>query len=206
MLEITDISNQKNKNKFNLFVDGEFYCGINKETAIANNFYVGKKISKTQLDSIIIESESKMAFMKASDLLSTRLHSRYELKTKLQNRGFSLESIKICLNKLEEYGYINDLEFAKLYVNSSTKQSKLMISNKLRSLGINQNIVDQVIADINGDEEFETAVILTEKYLKNKEISDCKLKLFAYLNRKGFNSETIKKAIKKVTGVEEDIS
>ena len=59
MVKITDITNQKNKNKFNLFVDGEFYAGILKETAISNNFFVGREIDENLLADILIESETK---------------------------------------------------------------------------------------------------------------------------------------------------
>ena len=41
-----------NKEKFNLFVDGQFYSGVLKETAITNNFFVGKKIEQNLLDKI----------------------------------------------------------------------------------------------------------------------------------------------------------
>lgn len=205
MVEITKIECQKNKNKFNLFVDGEFYSGIMKETAISNNFFVGKKLEKTQLDKILVESESKLAFSKASDVLATRLHSRYELRLKLIKKGFSQEAINLALDKLEDYGYINDNEFAILFVQSNSKLSKLVLQNKLASKGVCADDINNALQKISFDDELENAVVLAQKYLKNKEFCDCKNKLYAFLVRKGFSNEIIKKTIIKIANFDVDL-
>lgn len=199
MVEITKIENQKNKEKFNLFVDGQFYSGVLKETAIANNFFVGKQIEQDRLDAILVESESKQAFNKASDYLATRLHSGQELRLKLIKRGFSKPAVELAINKLKQYRYINDLAFAELFVEANSKLSKQMLSNKLFAKGIDKTIIDKVLQNVSDFAQLEVAVSLTEKYLKNKKFEECKNKLYAYLMRKGFGYETINKAIKKVT-------
>ncbi len=204
MVEITNIENQKNKDKFNLFVDGQFYSGIMKETAIANNFFVGKKIDKDVLDKILIESESKMAFSKASDLLATRLHSKDELKLKLIKKGFSKDAINLAINKLEDYGYINDAEFANLFVQSNSKLSKQMLKNKLATKGISSQIINDVLSNISADDELENAKKLAEKYLKNKNFDDYKNKLCAFLARKGFSHSVIKHTLLHLSNVDID--
>ena len=204
MVEITKIECQKNKDKFNLFVDGEFYCGILKETAIANNFFVGKKFEKNLLDQILVESQSKQAFNKASDYLASRLHSKKELKTKLLKKGFCIEAIDKAINKLEEYGYIDDQNFAKLFIEANSKLSKQMLANKLFEKGVEKNIVQTQLANLPIEQELDTAISLTEKYLKGKDFATCKTKLYAFLVRKGFGYETINKAIKIVTNKDID--
>lgn len=199
MVEITKIECQKNKEKFNLFVDGQFYSGVLKETAITNNFFVGKKIEQALLDQILIESESKQAFNKASDYLATRLHSKQELRLKLIKKGYKNQAIEIALNKLIEYGYINDATFAELYIQNNSKLSKQMLINKLTAKGINRQIIDNALLNIDNSQELNTAIDLTQKYLKNKDFNLCKTKLYAFLLRKGFTYDIINKAIKIVT-------
>ena len=149
MIEITKIECQKNKNKFNLFVDGQFYSGLLKETAIANNFFVGKKMQQSQLDDILLQSEAKQAFNKASDYLSTRLHTKHELKIKLCKRQYSKQAIELALQKLEEYGYINDASFADLFVEANSSLSKQMIINKLLEKGIDKDIIDAALCNVS---------------------------------------------------------
>lgn len=199
MVEITKIECQKNKNKFNLFVDGQFYSGVLKETAIANNFFVGKKISPEMLNQIIIESDSKQAFNKASDYLATRLHTKFELKGKLLKKGYNLQAIDLALQKLEEYGYLNDANFVQIYVQSQSGLSKQLLTNKLLSKGIDKNIIYNVLSTLDTNQELNNAIRQTEKYLKNKNYLDVKDKLYAHLIRKGFKHDIINKAIKQVT-------
>lgn len=206
MVEITKIECQKNKDKFNLFVDDQFYSGIMKETAIANNFFVGKKLDKDELDKILVESESKLTFSKASDLLATRLHSKNELRLKLLKRGYSSDAILLALEKLEEYGYINDREFALLFVQSNAKHSKQMLKNKLATKGVSAETIDDALSKVSADDELENAIKLAEKYLKNKNFEDNKNKLYVFLARKGFSNSVIKKAIYQVAHYDIDIN
>lgn len=195
MVTITDIGNQKNKNKFNLFVDGQFYSGINKETAATYNLFIGKKIEKSKLDEILIESESKQAFNKAADYLSIRLHSKSELYTKLRKKEYSKQAINLALKKLEEYGYISDKQFAENFVNANSKLSKVVVKNKLFAKGVSRDIVDSVLSEISDEQEQQSANALALKFIKNKKPEGLNAKLYNFLFRKGFSSSIIKKAI-----------
>lgn len=204
MVEITKLERQKNKDKLNLFIDGEFYCGILREIAIINNFFVGKKLEKSELDAVILEGQSKQAFSKAADYLSVRPHTRQELKLKLLKKEFPVVAIQKALDKLQEYGYLDDEKFAQMFIEQNPKLSKKMIINKLAAKGIFAETAQKYLQDVPLDQELQAACSLTEKYLKNKNINDCKEKLYAYLCRKGFDFDTVKKAVKTVTKQEEE--
>ena len=204
MVEITKLESQKNKEKLNLFIDGEFYCGILREIAIINNFFVGKKLKKSELEAIIIDGQSKQAFSKAADLLSVRPHTRQELKLKLLKKEFSIDAIQKALDKLQDYGYLDDSKFVKMFIEQNPKLSKKMIINKLSAKGIKSETIYEYLNDVPTDQELQAACGLTEKYLKNKNINDCKNKLYAFLFRKGFDFSVIKQAVKIVTKIEEE--
>lgn len=202
MITITNITNQKNKEKFNLFVDGEFYAGILKETAIANNFFVGKQLDKEELDDILIQSEAKQAFSKASDYLGTRLHTKFELKTKLVKKGYSIEAIRVALNRLENYGYIDDSKFATEFVNANSKLSKKMLENKLLSKGVSKDIVRDVLLDISVDDQYDSCLAAAQKYLRGKNLQESREKLYANLSRKGYDYACISKVIKRLYNID----
>ena len=202
MVEITKLEKQKNKDKLNLFINGEFYCGILREIAIINNFFVGKKLEKTELDAAILEGQSKQAFSKAADYLSVRPHTRQELKLKLVKKEFPVEAIQKALDKLQEYGYLDDEKFAQMFIEQNSKLSKKMIINKLAAKGIFAVTAQKYLQDVPIDQEMQAACNQVEKYLKNKDINDCRDKLYAFLFRKGFDFDTIKKAVKLVTKID----
>ena len=204
MITITDITNQKNKEKFNLFVDGEFYAGVLKETAIANNFFVGKQLGKAELDDILTESEAKQAFAKASDYLGTRLHSKFELKTKLTKKGYAKDAIRLAINRLENYGYVDDKAFASTFVNANLKLSKKMLENKLFAKGISKQIVAEVLANISSDEQYQSCYNAAQKYLRGKNAQEVREKLCAHLQRKGYDYACVCRVIKQIYNIDLD--
>lgn len=201
-MKITDITSQKNKNKFNLFVDGQFYSGVLKETAIANNFFIGKNIDKDELDNILLESETKQVFSKATDYLASRLYSKKELAKKLTAKGFQKNAIDLALARLQEYGYIDDQQFASLYISQCKNKSKQAIKAKLIEKGIDSQTISKIVEQISDDQQFESALIDANKYLKGKDLSQVQTKLYASLLRKGYSSQIVKKVVSNVLKID----
>ena len=113
MLEITDITQQKKKNRYNLFVDGKFYSGIEFESLVKYSIKIGSEFDKKALDNIILESESIVAFNKALKLITKNLKSESEIIKYLNDKGFIESVIQNVVLKLKEYNYINDEELCK---------------------------------------------------------------------------------------------
>ncbi len=206
MAEITGLGQQKNKDKLNLFIDGEYFGSMLKETAIINNFFVGKIVDKKEVEEILLQSQAKQAFLKASDYLATRMHTRRELYTKLLAKGYNKAAINSALDKLQEYGYISDEQFAEQFVNQNNRLSRKQASIKLAQKGVNKEISASATAAITDEDELNNAISLAQKYLRGKIPQQSTQKLYAFLQRKGFESSTISAAIKAVTNVDiEDI-
>lgn len=86
--------------------------------------------------------------------------SRYELFTKIKNKGITDEIANQVLDRLEELNYINDERFAENFVYSKRTYEKLgtkAISYKLKLKGISQDIIDNVLADVDEEQEDENA-------------------------------------------------
>lgn len=195
---ITKIEDQKNKKRFNIFVDNAFFCGLMKETAILAGLKVGKEVNENELDKLIFESEVKMAFEKASSLIASREHSKKELIDKLILKGYNKEVAIEAVKKLEEYHYVDDILFAAHYVEQNSKYSKVMLENKLRQKGISSENIDAALENIEDDNELILCQKHIKKYVSSKDISKdgSKEKLIASLMRKGFKFDTINSAMK----------
>lgn len=205
MAVITKIEQQKNKARVNIFVDDAFFCGINKETALVFKFKVGEDVSEEKLKQAIFESETKSAFEKASSYLETRMHSKKELSDKLIKKGYSKEAISEAIKKLEEYHFVDDLLFAKQFLEQNSKLSKNMIKNKLLSKGVSFDVVNDCLCQREDDDEAVVCERQIEKYLKSKKIENYNdlSKMYASMLRKGFNLEMVKKVSKKLISGED---
>jgi len=196
---ITKIEDQKNKKRFNIFIDNAFFCGLLKETAILAGLKVGKEVNEEQLKKMIFDSETKMAFEKSCNLLESRAHSKKEIFDKLLTKGYAKDVAMAAIEKLEEYHYIDDGLFARQYIEQNQKYSKLMLENKLKQKGIASDLIKEALDEIESDFELELCEKQLKKYIsgKDKEKEGFKEKLFASLARKGFKYDTIKQTMKR---------
>ncbi len=196
---ITKIEDQKNKKRFNIFVDNAFFCGLSKETAVLAGLKEGKEISERELENLIFDSEVKRAFEKASSLLASRQHTRKELFDKLFKKDFDKKVIAAAIEKLEEYHYVDDGLFAKHFVQQNGKYSKRMLENKLAQRGVAKCHINEALSEIEDDEEFALCQKHAQKYIASKDMTKegQKDKLMASLLRKGFGFDTVKKVTKQ---------
>lgn len=108
------------------------------------------------------------------------------------------ELVNQVIDNLKQYNYINDKEFAKRFIElNKNKFSKKVIKEKLYIKGINNDLIQELLADFN--EESEISAAKKALYKKCKDYDNIKneleykekSKLFAFLARKGFSYETI---------------
>lgn len=199
MATITKIESQiKNKDRVNIYLDGEFALGCSVEIALNNHLKENYEITNEQLDNLVFENEKSMALSKALNLIGKNLKTKKQLRTYLKDKGYSFRIIDYVLEKLTEYNYINDENYAKIYVRSvKHKYGKLKIINELKMKGVSERDINEALIDF--EPEDEVVLNLAQKYLKNKDAtSDNISKLYRFLISKGFGYETVMRVIKSI--------
>ncbi|MBO4251629.1 MAG: RecX family transcriptional regulator [Clostridia bacterium] len=197
MKKITAITAQeRKKDRVNLFVDGEFFAGVSLETVLKLRLKAGDEVEESRLKEILSEAERTDAVQKAADYALKNLKTKRQVKDYLIKKGYSEETAWYAVDKLKEYGYIDDVEYSKRFIESTSKtQGKRLIEYKLMSKGVKKDDIALAYesAEIN-DEEHARA--LAEKYLKNKEKTrENVLKAYKYLIGKGFSYEQAEYAV-----------
>lgn len=118
------------------------------------------------------------------------------------------QTIDFVIHKLKQQKFLNDEEFAKMWVRSSTSykpKGKYRITLELRQKGVSQEIIDKILVDpeVRLKSELDLAVETLEKK-KKKYSGMSRQELFTkagqMLARKGFDLDTIKAAIDDVFG------
>lgn len=193
---VTLITKQKRKSRYNLFVDGEFFSGLDEFAIAKAGLKVGKEISKEELSEVVLESEKNSAFEKIANLVSKQMYSERDLRLKLKNYGYSQKPIDCAIALAKDYKYISDKDFARALVESKPLKSKLELKNALFQKGICSSFAENALSQISEEDEFERAKVLSKKYLKNKELDQKAFAgLYGFLGRKGFSSSCIKKVL-----------
>lgn len=191
MAKITDIKPQtKNKSRANIFVDGEYFCALEKLTVLEHRLKVGDEIDGDKLRAAIADSERTAAFDRAAKYVGLRPRTEKEMREYLTEKGYDEDTVDYVVEKLKSYGYIDDAEFCRVYIDYvSSRYGKRKIEADLKAKGVSREIIDAALEE--ADDQSEAVARLSEKYLRTHP-PDMR-KLIAYLMSKGFDYETIKK-------------
>lgn len=196
------VAQERNKERVNLFVDGEFYAGVSLETVLKLRLKAGEETDAKKLSEIIAETERTEAIQKAGDYALKTLKTKRQVKDYLLKKGYSEDVVWYCVDKLKEYGYIDDKNYSQRFIESTSKtQGKRLIEYKLMMKGVKKEDIEAAYENAETDDN-ENAKRLAEKYLKNKERTrENILKAYKYLLGRGFSYEQAEYA---VSGYKED--
>ncbi len=202
MAKITAIELQKkDKERCNLFLDGNFFAGVSNETIIKNHLKVGMELDEKKLGEILHESEKQKALSKSLDYISKAIKTRKQVKEYLQGKGYLDEIVFYVLDKLTEYGFVNDKEYAVRYIEAYSKtQGKKLIEFKLMQKGVRKEDIAFAFEETEGKiDNFENVYALAIKHLKGKERTrENYAKTYRFLAGKGYLYEDIERAISKI--------
>ena len=108
----------------------------------------------------------------------------------LIKKGYSEETAWHAVDKLKEYGYIDDKEYSKRFIESTSKtQGRRLIEYKLMAKGVKKDDIAFAYETAETDDN-KNARVLAEKYLRNKEkTKENVLKAYKYLIGRGFSYE-----------------
>jgi regulatory protein len=136
--------------------------------------------------------------------LAPRAKSRAELHAQLLKRGVDAETSSNVLDSLELQGLLNDLEFAKIWTESRRCQKKLsrgVITQELRTKGVAQDIIDEVMQDSDPDAEYAMAFELAERKYRSCAHLDHMViyrRVHSLLARKGFSHQVTERIMREL--------
>ena len=205
---ITDIQSQrKNSPRRSIYLDDEFFCGVDQTLIIKFGLRIGLSIEEDALRKIIQEDEILKAKNYAFDLLVRRSYTRQEMHNKLTQR-YAEDAVSTTMETLERLGYIKDEEYAKNWVESRKRhkpKGKKALRMELMRKGIDKGTISRVLSEMDNSEEFEMAMEVAEKRMdryKNLEPNVARRRLYGFLERRGFDYETINDVLRYVMAEE----
>lgn len=130
-------------------------------------------------------------------IIARRSHSEHELQQKLHYKNYSFDDIKLVMDRLREYGYINDVKLAKNLFNKylqADKYSLKQIVNKLKQRGLADSIINDTANSYDYSEEWQSALKIVRNRFKLAD-TITKEKIYRFLATKGYSSASITKAL-----------
>lgn len=198
MPKITDLKIQKNnKTRANLYLDGEFAFGVEMITVMKLGLKIGQEVSNEKLQEAIFDSEKSVAFEKAMDYLARGMKTVKQISDYLAKKGFSPEVAQYVVQKLKEYRYLDDEQYAKLFVeqNGKTKGSR-RLRQELQQKGIARETAE-TFSVLEGQQALDAAKALAAKYMRQKTVDLKNLqRLQRYLLGRGYDFDVVNNVVR----------
>ena len=163
-----------------------------------------------KVDQVLTDEETKLykkyssyfpCLSSAKQLITQRLHSKDELRTKLKQKKYPSEAVDLVIGDLAELGLLNDKDFASFYVdncNSCRPKGKALISSELKRKGVSSDVIQASLEEVNEDENAYKASFRKAEKLASLDKKTFSQKLYAFLARRGFKYEVIARTIDKL--------
>ncbi|MFH1851135.1 MAG: RecX family transcriptional regulator [Candidatus Neomarinimicrobiota bacterium] len=183
--------------------DGRVF-GIPGDVFLSDPVHAGDELTAEQVESLLTRSDRQRLLDAALNLLSYRARSRGELQQRLLEKGWLIEEVGGVLKRLEEQGYLNDEEFARMFARDKINLKFLgprALASELAQSRIDQKIIDEVLEEFYPPTACEAII---EKILIKKKIASGRLltaaerkRLIDLLGRKGFGWPEIESVFRK---------
>ena len=201
MGQITAIEpQQKNPERVNIYLDGTFSFGLARITA--GWLKVGQELSTEKTAELQVEDDRETAFQKALHFLSFRPRSAAEVRKNLVKHDLSEAVIDETMKRLQGAGLVNDLEFARVWVenrNTFHPRSKAALRMELHRKGLTEEILQPLLDEfVNEDNLAFDAARRYARRLTGLGRLEFRQKLNGYLMRRGFSFSTISPVVSEV--------
>ena len=208
---ITDIKLQeKRKDRFSIFLDGEFAFGLHQDVLLKSGIARGDKLTQERIDSILNMELARAAKEKAMRLLAFRARSKKELGERLRRAGFTDPLIESTIADMKRLGLVNDAEFALMFARNRmiTKPvGEFLLRRELQQKGIGEADIARAVAEAYKEKsEYLFAKQLAAKNKKKQSKLDeakARKRVSDFLMRRGFHWDLVKDVLEQWENLDE---
>ncbi len=120
---ITDIKKQKKSDqRFSVYIDDSFAFGVGDLELSASSLRVGAELSIEEVAEWKERTEANRAYFQGLFFLSFRLRSVYEMREYLKRKDWDAVVIDLTVSRLADEGHLDDLGFAKAWIQTRQLQ------------------------------------------------------------------------------------
>lgn len=200
-MQVTELK-KLSEGKYVLYTDYEPYSVVYTSDIRRLKLIVGDEVDTAVLDNFRKEYLYKRAMNRAVGCIKCTDKCEAELRKKLKEYYCDQDIIDATMNKLKEYGYIDDLRYSRAYIRSRINKKGInVISYELIAKGVPGDIIDEAISQSDIPDEKGTIMRVLERRYDVHDCLEKRDRIIAFFLRKGFKYRDIKLCIDEYTGV-----
>jgi len=201
MTKITAIRTGRGRQRVNIFLDGTFAFSLEAEVAVKEGLQVGQELPSSQIEALTRADYFYRCFNAAVYYLGYRPRSEFEVRERLERRGFGGDTIEAVMANLKERGLVNDVAFAQFWKDnreSFSPRSQWLTKLELRRKGVANDIIDQIVDEVDDGDSAYRAALDKVRYLSASDYQGFRRRLGEYLRRRGFNYSVINRTVERI--------
>ncbi len=197
---VTDLKIQsKNKNRTNVYLDGEFGFGI--ANTLVLTLHVGQELSEKQIADMLKRDEFDGAFHRANHFLGYKPRTSGEVTRKLLMLKYNDETVHEVIEKLTEQNLLDDKRFATQWVeerSSFKPKGKKVLAMELKRKNVDPEIIQQALVNLDSEGLALKAAHEYAQKLSEADRVKFKQRISGFLIRRGFEYSDIAPVVAKV--------
>lgn len=146
------------------------------------------------------DDQTSKAMGQALRYLGFRARSEAEMRQYLQDKEYGEDVIDQILERLRDYKYLDDDQFARGVVSAQSgyrRKGSRVVEQKLYQSGVDKESAQSALGEIDGEKELENARYWVNKIapaLERDELQKRRQKMYRRLSNKGFSYDIIREA------------
>jgi len=200
MAVITALKMQKHSTeRVNVFLDGEFAFGL--PVTAAASLHVNQVLSEEEIQKLRWQGTFSLALDRAVRFLGYRPRSQREVTDHLRRHKVDDALIEAVLARLRDLHYVDDLAFAKFWVDNRVRfrpKGARALRYELRQKGVADELIAVALADLSEEDNAYRVIEKKVRQWRTQPDKVFKQKVYAYLSRRGFRYEVIKNVLTRL--------
>ncbi len=184
---------KKNRQRINVFLDGEFAFGLDR--LVAGWLNTGQEISDEKIAELKSADAREVALQSALHLLKFRPRTESEIRSRLLKKSVSPQVVEEVIERLKRNQMLDDHRFTIEWIENRSElrpRGRRLLEFELRKHGVDQEIIQDSLAEIDDEQlAYQAAARRVRKY-QDLEWSEFRIKLARYLSQRGFQYDTIR--------------
>jgi len=168
---------------------------------------VGGQVDQALAGRLANQALELAVFDKAVALLAVRARSVRDLSQRLRRVGARPSDIGAAIARLTELGLLNDASFARALAESRVQGggvSRRRVEQELQRRGVDRTVaqvaVGETLQELNLDEEGAAMIVARKRMrvLKSCDLPTRKQRLIAFLARRGYEPDVVRRVVRAV--------
>ena len=201
------IANPRRNGRFDVVVDGSVAATLSLEAIERLQLSVGAIVDDRLGAALQRETSVVATYDRALNMIALRARSSVELRRLLIRKGEPAEYVEVAIERLTRAGFLDDASFAKQFTRTKAVGaglSRRRVQQELARRGVARDVTEAAVAEVFEEERIDEEGTLERvarkklKSLARLDVAVQRRRLYAFLARRGYDSDDIVRALRSV--------